>query len=70
MLATRIHGISPFKGYRVTGFTDEEEEAVGVVPMAPWLLETDLKEKVGVEFRGSEGDRRVYGGLGGVALAA
>ena len=50
MLATRIHGISPFKGYRVTGFTDEEEEAVGVVPMAPWLLETDLKEKVGVEF--------------------
>lgn len=50
MLATRIHGISPFKGYRVTGFTDEEEEAVGVAPMAPCLLETDLKEKVGVEF--------------------
>ena len=29
MLATRIHGVSPFKGYRVTGFTNEEEEAVG-----------------------------------------
>jgi putative intracellular protease/amidase len=50
MLATRIHGISPFKGYRVTGFTNKEEEAVGVAPMATWLLETDLKEKVGVDF--------------------
>ena len=43
MLATRIHGVSPFKGYRVTGFTNEEEEAVGVAPMAPWLLETRSK---------------------------
>ena len=50
MLATRIHGVSPFKGYRVTGFTNEEEEAVGLASRAPWLLETDLKEKVGVKF--------------------
>jgi putative intracellular protease/amidase len=50
LLSTRIHGVSPFKGYRVTGFTNDEEEAVGVAPMAPWLLETDLKEKVGVEY--------------------
>ena len=50
MLSTRIHGVSPFKGYRVTGFTNEEEEAVGVAPVAPWLLETELKEKVGVEY--------------------
>ncbi|MGW3156366.1 type 1 glutamine amidotransferase domain-containing protein [Streptomyces sp. NPDC001089] len=50
MLATRIHGESPFKGYRVTGFTNEEEEAVGLAPMATWLLETELKEKVGVDF--------------------
>jgi putative intracellular protease/amidase len=50
LLATRIHGISPFKGYRVTCFTNEEEEAVGLAPAAPWLLETELKEKVGVEF--------------------
>ena len=50
MLATRIHGVSPFKGYRVTGFTNEEEEAVGLAPKATWLLETDLKEKVGVDF--------------------
>jgi putative intracellular protease/amidase len=50
LLATRIHGISPFKGYRVTCFTDEEEEAVGVAAVAPWLLETDLKEKLGIDF--------------------
>ncbi|MEU3247660.1 MULTISPECIES: type 1 glutamine amidotransferase domain-containing protein [unclassified Streptomyces] len=50
MLATRIHGESPFRGYRVTGFTNEEEEAVGLAPMATWLLETELKEKVGVDF--------------------
>lgn len=50
MLSTRIHGVSPFKGYKVTCFTNEEEEAVGLAAKAPWLLETELKEKVGVEF--------------------
>ena len=50
MLATRIHGVSPFKGYNVTCFTDEEEEAVGLAPQVTWLLETDLKDKVGVNF--------------------
>jgi putative intracellular protease/amidase len=50
MLATRIHGVSPFKGYRVTCFTNKEEEAVGLASRAPWLLETELKEKVGVDF--------------------
>ena len=50
ILATRIHGVSPFKGYRITCFTNEEEEAVGVAPRATWLLETDIKEKVGVNF--------------------
>jgi putative intracellular protease/amidase len=54
MLSTRIHGVSPFKGYRVTGFTNEEEEAVGLAPRATWLLETDLKEKIGVEFSRGE----------------
>jgi putative intracellular protease/amidase len=54
MLATRIHGVSPFKGYRITCFTDKEEEAVGLAPRAPWLLETELKEKIGVDF--SSGD--------------
>ena len=54
MLATRIHGVSPFKGYRVTGFTNKEEEAVGMAPRATWLLETDLKEKIGVDFSSGE----------------
>ncbi|MEV5652586.1 type 1 glutamine amidotransferase domain-containing protein [Nocardia sp. NPDC052254] len=50
ILSTRIHGESPFTGYRMTCFTDEEEEAVGVAAIAPWLLETDLKAKIGIEF--------------------
>lgn len=50
LLATRIHGVSPFKGYKVTGFTNEEEEGVGLASRATWLLETDLKEKVGVDY--------------------
>lgn len=54
MLATRIHGESPFKGYRVTGFTNEEEEAVGLADTAQWLLEDELKEKVGVEYSRGE----------------
>ena len=54
LLATRIHGVSPFKGYRVTCFTNEEEEAVGLAPRATWLLETELKEKIGIEFSRGE----------------
>ncbi|MPY30969.1 type 1 glutamine amidotransferase domain-containing protein [Streptomyces adustus] len=50
LLATRIHGKSPFKGYRVTGFTNDEEEAVGLAPKAPWLLEDELKDGIGVEY--------------------
>jgi putative intracellular protease/amidase len=50
MLATRIHGESPFKGYQVTGFTNEEEEAVGMADKAQWLLEDALKEKIGVKY--------------------
>ena len=50
ILATRIHGESPFKGYRVTCFTNEEEQGVGLADKTQWLLEDELKEKVGVEF--------------------
>jgi putative intracellular protease/amidase len=50
ILSTRIHGVSPFKGYRVTCFTNDEEEAVGLASKTQWLLETELKEKVGVQF--------------------
>lgn len=54
ILATRIHGKSPFNGRRITCFTDEEEEAVGLASRAPWLLETELKEKMGVDFSRGE----------------
>jgi putative intracellular protease/amidase len=54
MLATRIHGVSPFKGYRITCFTNKEEEGVGLASKVTWLLETELKEKIGVEFSSGE----------------
>jgi putative intracellular protease/amidase len=50
MLATRIHGESPFKGYRATCITNEEEAGVGLASRMQWLLEDDLKEKVGVQY--------------------
>jgi putative intracellular protease/amidase len=50
MLATRIHGQSPFKDHKVTCFTNEEEEGVGLASRAQWLLEDELKDKVGVQF--------------------
>jgi putative intracellular protease/amidase len=50
LLSTRIHGESPFKGRRITGFSNEEEEGVGLASRAPYLMETELKEKVGVDY--------------------
>ncbi len=50
LLATRIRGESPFRGYNVTGFSNEEEEGVGLASRATWLLETELREKVGVDY--------------------
>jgi putative intracellular protease/amidase len=50
MLATRVHGKSPFTGRRITCFTDDEEDGVGLASRAPWLLETELKDKLGVDF--------------------
>jgi putative intracellular protease/amidase len=54
MMSTRIHGVSPFKGYKITCFTDEEEQAVGLASRATWLLETELKAKIGVDFSRGE----------------
>ncbi|MDX3352792.1 type 1 glutamine amidotransferase domain-containing protein [Streptomyces sp. ME01-24h] len=53
MLSTRIHGESPFAGYQVTAFTNEEEEAVGLAKRAPWTVETALIE-LGVKFSKGE----------------
>ncbi|MFH8391468.1 type 1 glutamine amidotransferase domain-containing protein [Streptomyces sp. NPDC018036] len=50
LLSTRIQGRSPFEGYRATGFTNDEETAVGLASKAPWLLEDELKNQVRVEF--------------------
>jgi putative intracellular protease/amidase len=54
LLATRIRGQSPFKGYRITCFTNEEEEAVGLASRCQWLLEDELKQKVGIEYSKAE----------------
>ncbi|MUL46457.1 type 1 glutamine amidotransferase domain-containing protein [Mycobacterium sp. CBMA293] len=49
MLATRRNGVSPFAGYRVTGFTNDEEDAVGLRAKARWTTEDELI-KLGVDF--------------------
>src|SRR5215469_345459 len=50
LLATRdAEGKSPFAGYQITGFTNDEEDAVGLASKAKWLLEDEVK-KLGVEF--------------------
>ncbi|GGJ63755.1 type 1 glutamine amidotransferase domain-containing protein [Streptomyces brasiliensis] len=53
MLSTRIHGKSPFAGYQVTAFTNEEEEAVGLLTRARWTVENELIE-MGVDFTKGE----------------
>ncbi|MDV8000070.1 type 1 glutamine amidotransferase domain-containing protein [Rhodococcus sp. IEGM 1408] len=40
---------SPFAGYRMTGFSNIEEEQVGLAENAPWLLEDKLVE-LGAEY--------------------
>jgi putative intracellular protease/amidase len=41
------------KGKRVTGFTNTEEEAVGLTAVVPFLLEDRLKERGGVYSKGA-----------------
>ena len=41
------------KGKRVTGFTNAEEEAVGLTAVMPFLLEDRLKERGGVYSKGA-----------------
>lgn len=40
---------SPFAGYKMTGFSNVEEEQVGLADNAPWLLEDKLVE-LGAEY--------------------
>ncbi|MER7282795.1 type 1 glutamine amidotransferase domain-containing protein [Dactylosporangium sp. NPDC000244] len=53
MLATRRHGESPFAGYRVTAYTNDEENAVGLAARARWLVEDELVT-LGVHFERGE----------------
>lgn len=42
------------KGKRVTGFTDTEEEAVGLTSIVPFLLEDQLRERGGIFSKGAD----------------
>src|SRR5215472_5048376 len=53
MLATRRNGVSPFAGYKVTAYTNSEEDAVGLRAKAKWLVEDELVN-VGVTFTRGE----------------
>jgi putative intracellular protease/amidase len=50
MMATRRNGASPFAGYRVTAFTNDEEDGVGLRAKARWTAEDELV-KLGVDFK-------------------
>ncbi|MFJ8349440.1 hypothetical protein ACIQ9J_24375 [Streptomyces sp. NPDC094153] len=45
--------IQPFTGYQVTAFTNDEEEAVGLLKRARWTVENELVE-MGVDFTKGE----------------
>jgi putative intracellular protease/amidase len=49
ILATRRNGATPFSSYRVTAYTNDEEDAVGLRVKAPWTAEDELV-KLGVDF--------------------
>ncbi len=42
LLATESGGASPFSGYRLTAFTNAEEQQAGLADKAPWLLQDRL----------------------------
>jgi putative intracellular protease/amidase len=53
MMATRRNGMSPFAGFRVTAYTNDEEDAVGLRAKARWTAEDELV-KLGVDFSRGE----------------
>ncbi|MEV3960368.1 type 1 glutamine amidotransferase domain-containing protein [Nocardia sp. NPDC050193] len=53
ILATRRNGVSPFAGYRLTAYTNDEEDAVGLREKALWTAEDELV-KLGVDFTRGE----------------
>jgi putative intracellular protease/amidase len=68
IMATRRAGASPFAGYRVTAYTNSEEDAVGLREKAIFTVEDELI-KMGVDFTRGEDwqpytvvDRNLYTG--------
>jgi len=68
LAAKRADGSWPFTGYRMTGFTDEEETLGGLAPKAPWLVQSRLEE-LGADFVAGQAwgehmeiDRNLYTG--------
>jgi len=68
LLATEADGTSPFAGYRLTGFSNAEEQQAGLADKAKWLLE-DRLVKLGTTFEAGEPwqpytvvDRNLYTG--------
>lgn len=68
LLATEANGTSPFSGYRLTGFTNAEEQQAGLADRAKWLLQDRLIE-LGAHFDEGEPwqphtvvDRNLYTG--------
>ena len=65
MLATRRNGVSPFAGYRVTAYTNDEEDAVGLRSRAFWTAEDELvKQLVARNQRTPEPLLRTYAHFG------
>jgi putative intracellular protease/amidase len=76
LAAERPDGSWPFTGYRMTGFTDEEESLGGLAPKAPWLVQGRLVE-LGADFVAGEPwgehveiDRNLYTGQNPASSAA
>ncbi|SDK84428.1 aldehyde dehydrogenase (NAD+) [Cryobacterium psychrotolerans] len=76
LAARRDDGTWPFTGYRMTGFTDEEETLGGLAPKAPWLVQSRLVE-LGADFVAGapwgehmEIDRNLYTGQNPASSAA
>ena len=53
IMATRTGGVSPFAGYHLTAYTNDEEDAVGLRAKARWTAEDELV-KMGVRFSRGE----------------
>lgn len=67
--AVAADGSWPFNGYRMTGFSDAEEELNGLADLAPWLVETRLVSNGAIYSKAAEPfaahvvvDRNLYTG--------